>query len=204
MLCLGGDARSQSTVDSMLDSLRHVLPEGGYHELDSEQLRRDFTNAKFSSQHRGLLETVAGILRADECMKAVQGNFLALGGEIRDDALVTSLHADGDVVRINIAPNSHMTAEKVAVCAGPWTAKFLEPLLNEKLPLTPLRVMISQPWPRQVIDPDEPGQGPTNDDQKCQDVVSDYISRTLPGLDATSPEIFQPCIYTVLDLRKHQ
>ncbi|KAF4529132.1 hypothetical protein B566_EDAN017635 [Ephemera danica] len=27
----------------------------GYHELDPEQLRRDFPNAKFSSQHRGLL-----------------------------------------------------------------------------------------------------------------------------------------------------
>ncbi|CAB3387229.1 Hypothetical predicted protein [Cloeon dipterum] len=113
-------------------------------ELSREELETEFPQAKFSSQHRACVEHTAGILRADKCVATVQSEFKKLGGVIRDGFEVTSV-VPGERVTVRGRFNNQaasVTASKLAICAGPWASKLIDPLLPTKLPLEALRILV--------------------------------------------------------------
>lgn len=63
-----------------------------------------------------------------------QRQFVALGGKIKDGFFATKVQP-GEKVKISGSFNGGdvtVTATKVAICLGPWTKKFVDPLLSKK------------------------------------------------------------------------
>jgi hypothetical protein len=63
-----------------------------------------------------------------------QRQFVALGGEIKDGFFAKKIQP-GEKVKISGSCNGEdvtLTASKVAICLGPWTKKFIDPLLSKK------------------------------------------------------------------------
>lgn len=63
-----------------------------------------------------------------------QRQFVALGGEIKDGFFASKI-TPGEKVKISGTFNGEevsLNASKVAICLGPWTKKFVDPLLSKK------------------------------------------------------------------------
>ncbi|KAF4529104.1 hypothetical protein B566_EDAN013672 [Ephemera danica] len=176
-----------------MNSLRHVLPNGErtqYRQLNAEELRREFPQATFTNKHRGVLEKCAGILRADRCLEAVQSQFVSLGGTLKDGTAVTSLRKDGSRVRLELSGGAYITADKIAVCAGPWTAKAASDTTTSERLCSHVEHS-SDPDDRDKMAP----PGKTNR-------IANYINKRFPGLEQ-EPSIVETCMYTELVSKKH-
>ncbi|XP_059483202.1 peroxisomal sarcosine oxidase-like [Neocloeon triangulifer] len=113
-------------------------------ELSNDELKRQFPQANIMDWHRGCVEYTAGILRADKCLATVQSKFKKLGGVIRDGFEVTSV-VPGETVTVKGQLNyqeAQVSTSKLAICAGPWASKLIDPLLLKKLPLQTLRILV--------------------------------------------------------------
>ncbi|XP_074641571.1 peroxisomal sarcosine oxidase-like [Tubulanus polymorphus] len=105
-----------------------------------EQVRSEFPMFKYEEDaDLFMLDHEAGILKADQCLAAVQGLFRKFGGVLHDGEKVQDI-VPGDVVDIHTNKNLYR-AKKVVITAGPWTTKLLKPL-RVKLPIQPVRVVV--------------------------------------------------------------
>jgi hypothetical protein len=75
LLCVA-DASGYSALDKTLKCLKDEKAKGGnvisFKELTHEDLKKDFPQAKFTEDQRGIVEYSAGILFADKCMATLQ------------------------------------------------------------------------------------------------------------------------------------
>ncbi len=70
-----------------------------------------------------LLEPESGVIAADVALRALA----AAGPPVRAGVRVTGIEDDGRRVTVRAGDGTALTAERVIVCAGPWTAALLAP-----------------------------------------------------------------------------
>ncbi|XP_078363004.1 peroxisomal sarcosine oxidase-like [Oculina patagonica] len=97
-----------------------------YEVLSSQKLKQRFPELSYPPSYTGVLESSAGILMADKCLRVLQEQFVEFGGTLKDGEVVTEVHP-GSLVTIKTSKNL-FTARKVICTAGPWTNKLLKPL----------------------------------------------------------------------------
>ncbi len=73
-----------------------------------------------------LTEHPMGALKADACLKALQAEFVKLGGVLRDSTEVVHVEdLDEKFVRVKTCSECIFTCDKLIVCAGTWINKLL-------------------------------------------------------------------------------
>ncbi|XP_065353584.1 peroxisomal sarcosine oxidase-like [Cloeon dipterum] len=148
LLCVS-DETGYERMDRTLACLKELKEKPGYDvafkELSPAELAANFPQAKFPNNRRAFVEYSAGILYADKCLMAVQNQFRKHGGVIRDGFEVTRIIPGKIVVIEGVCKGRtvKLTADKVALCPGPWAKKMVEPLLKGiRLPLKVYRVPV--------------------------------------------------------------
>ncbi|XP_073257408.1 peroxisomal sarcosine oxidase-like [Porites lutea] len=119
-----------------LDQIVSSLVKAGenFQVLSNKKLKEKFPELSFSPHYSAVLETSAGVLKADKCLRVLQEQFLEFGGTLKDGETVAEVWP-GETVTIK-TNNNLFTAKKVIITAGPWTNKLLKPL-GITLPLRP-------------------------------------------------------------------
>ncbi|KAL4647200.1 peroxisomal sarcosine oxidase [Arapaima gigas] len=107
--------------------------------LGPQEFSQQIPNMKLASGEGALLDTTAGILYADRALKAVQGVFQSLGGEIKDGEKVAGI-TPGSVVTVTTASGAYR-AKSLVITAGAWANSLLS-LVGLQLPLQVLKINV--------------------------------------------------------------
>jgi sarcosine oxidase len=110
----------------------HGLP---LEELSSADLRRRFPQFQFGDDYAAVLETTAGFLYVDECVRAYARQARALGADIRDNEAVREWSATASAVEVR-TDRGRYSAAKLVLTAGPWATRLLA---ASGVPLTVMR-----------------------------------------------------------------
>jgi sarcosine oxidase len=174
-----------------------------------------------SHAERILLQPDAGVLAADDAVRAFASGAMKSGATIYEETPVQEIDVDGDAATIRAA-GQHYVGETVVVTAGAWAKSLLESV-DIDLPVRPTRETVAY-WnlgdrPPALVewgdpsvyslwssvhglkagehiagpdtDPDEPGS--VNDESV--DRLSKWIATRFPGVDP-EPVHTETCLYT--------
>jgi sarcosine oxidase len=113
----------ESTLRSIDD---YDLP----HEiLDAGELRARYPQFYIEDNDIGVLDTLGGALRSELAVAAATDQALVHGAEISYDTTVLAIEPGKDGVRV-VTSNGEVWADRVVVCAGPWTTRLLPELAD--------------------------------------------------------------------------
>ena len=111
-------------------SLRSCLEHGLPHEvLTGEEVNRRFPAYRLPVSHRAVLQPDAGYLIPEACIDAHARLAVAGGAKLQSMEGIEGWEAGGDGVIVHTRHREY-TAERLLLCAGPWTGK-LEPALTD-------------------------------------------------------------------------
>ncbi|XP_072047430.1 peroxisomal sarcosine oxidase-like [Amphiura filiformis] len=97
-----------------------------YEELTPQGLHRHFPDATFGPDSIGCIDKMGGVLRADKSLKCFQDQFVAHGGILHDEEKVLEI-LPGTLVTV-VTNKGKYRAKSVAITAGPWSSKLLNPI----------------------------------------------------------------------------
>ena len=120
-------------IDEVLhSSTTHDLP----HEvLTSEEIMTRWPEIKLTKEYMGVLDTLAGFLLSEECVRAYKELAQKHGAVFFENELVLDVDAKNDEVSVTSATHN-FRAKKLIVTAGAWTHELL-PQIN--MPIEPIR-----------------------------------------------------------------
>ncbi|CAL8350256.1 unnamed protein product [Lota lota] len=107
--------------------------------LQPEEFSKHIPNVNLSDGDAALVDKTAGVLYADRALRAVQGQFLKLGGTIKDGQKVTDIKP-GDLVTVMTSGGIYR-AKNLVVTAGSWTNNLLS-YIGLQLPLQVLKINV--------------------------------------------------------------
>ncbi|KAG8590465.1 hypothetical protein GDO81_006777 [Engystomops pustulosus] len=110
-----------------------------WESLTQEQFKQKYPGFSLNPEEVAGCDHDGGVLSADKALRAVQEQFLKMGGVIRDGERVKHIQP-GQVVKVT-TNSSVFEAEHLVITAGPWAQKVLSPLGLE-LPLKTLRINV--------------------------------------------------------------
>lgn len=117
-------------IQSALAALR---AQGARHEaLDAAAMRRRFPQFTFADDEVGVVDPEAGLLRASACVRAAVAAATAAGASLATHVRVAHLDQERGGPVFRLQSGEKVRFDRVVVCAGPWTSKFLPDL---ELPL---------------------------------------------------------------------
>jgi sarcosine oxidase len=100
---------------------QHGLP---VEALSAQELRRRFPPFRIGDEMAGVLESSAGFLAVDECVRALQEEARRLGAELHERERVTGWAVEGDGVSVQTATGRYRAA-RLVLTAGPWAGRLL-------------------------------------------------------------------------------
>lgn len=109
--------------------IQGVLASAAKHDLKVEQFTPDQIHQRLpllniSADHIGLFEPEAGFLRVEHCVAAHLAQAKKRGAELLSDCRVTAWSATDQHVKVE-THNGTFHADRLAICAGAWSASFL-------------------------------------------------------------------------------
>ncbi|XP_069801342.1 peroxisomal sarcosine oxidase [Dendropsophus ebraccatus] len=107
--------------------------------LTQEQFKQEYPGFVIKPGEVICCDHDGGVLSAEKALRAVQEQFIGLGGVIQDGEKVKHIQP-GQVVTVTTTSRV-FEAEKLVITAGPWAQKVLSPLGLE-LPLKTLRINV--------------------------------------------------------------
>ncbi|MET0698201.1 MAG: N-methyl-L-tryptophan oxidase [Mycobacterium sp.] len=113
----------ESTLRSIKD---YDLP---HQTLDADELRARYPQFYVEDNDIGILDTLGGALRSEVAVAAATDQALVHGAEIRYDTTVLAIEPGKDGVRV-VTSSGEVWADRVVVCAGPWTTRLLPELAD--------------------------------------------------------------------------
>jgi len=131
---------------------RHAIP---YEVLSGSETNQRFPAIVPLAGDVALLETRAGYLLPEACVRAHLQRAATLGAELRFDEPVVSWTADAGGVQVRTAQSTY-TAERLVIAAGPWAQQAL----GNVVPLRVTRQVMAWIRPRGRIDAFLPGRLP--------------------------------------------
>ncbi|XP_059931589.1 peroxisomal sarcosine oxidase isoform X1 [Gadus macrocephalus] len=114
--------------------------------LPPEEFSKHIPNVNLSEGDGALVDTTAGVLFADRALRAVQGQFLKLGGIIKDGQKVSDIKP-GALVTVT-ASGGVYRAKNLVLTAGSWTNGMLS-YIGLQLPLKVLKINVCY-WKEKV------------------------------------------------------
>ncbi|XP_014662399.1 PREDICTED: peroxisomal sarcosine oxidase-like isoform X2 [Priapulus caudatus] len=114
--------------------------------MKSELLTANQVNGKYpgvflSDNETAVIDTDAGILKADKALRCLQEMFVRNGGEIRDQEPVRRIIPESDTSVMIETSHGTYRSNSAILCLGPWAPKFLKSLgLN--LPLESVKTTV--------------------------------------------------------------
>jgi sarcosine oxidase len=113
-------------ADPIADVLR-VLREHGVplDELDPAMCARRFPGLRLLPGEAGIFEREAGFLRASACVRANLRLAAAHGARVRTRTAVEALEPHAGGIRLVLGGGESLEFDRVAIAAGPWTARLL-------------------------------------------------------------------------------
>ncbi|XP_070399841.1 peroxisomal sarcosine oxidase isoform X2 [Nothobranchius furzeri] len=114
--------------------------------LNRDNFNQHIPGVNLSEGHGAVVEVTAGLLYADRALRTVQGQFLKLGGTIRDNEEVTGI-TPGPLVTVT-TPAGVYRAKSVVITAGPWTNAVLA-RTGLQLPLQVVKINVCY-WKEKV------------------------------------------------------
>ncbi|CAL8344381.1 unnamed protein product [Arctogadus glacialis] len=114
--------------------------------LPPEEFSKHIPNVNLSEGDGALVDTTAGVLFADRALRAVQGQFLKLGGIIKDGQKVSDIKP-GALVTV-MASGGVYRAKNLVLTAGSWTNGMLS-YIGLQLPLKVLKINVCY-WKEKV------------------------------------------------------
>jgi sarcosine oxidase len=113
----------ESTLRSIKDfDLPHQM-------LDAAELRVRYPQFYVEDNDIGILDTLGGALRSELAVAAATDQALMHGAEISYDTTVLAIEPGKDGVRV-VTSSGEVWADRVVVCAGPWTTRLLPELAD--------------------------------------------------------------------------
>lgn len=94
-------------------------------ELDPAQCARRFPGLRLLPGESGMFEREAGFLRASACVQANLRLAVAHGARMRTRAVVEALEPHPGGIRLALRGGESLEFDRVAIAAGPWTARLL-------------------------------------------------------------------------------
>jgi sarcosine oxidase len=110
----------------------HGLP---LETLEPAQLRHRFPQFRFGEEYAGVLESTAGFLFVEECVRAHVREAIRCGAVIHESESVREWRASRGGVEVT-TDRGHYSAGKLVLTAGPWTGQLLA---GRGAPLTVMR-----------------------------------------------------------------
>lgn len=104
-------------------------------ELNGAEISRRFPVFRFPDRFAGILEPAAGILHAEECVRAAVDAAVAHGAEIQPWQPVRQWTVVGDGVQVTTDKQTYQAA-RLVITAGPWATRLLA---DVGLPLAVMR-----------------------------------------------------------------
>lgn len=120
---------------ALLSARLHDIP---YEYLDAGEIRRRFPAFRTPADTVGLLETDAGILLPEECIRAFLSSAVHNGAGLQTDEPVLAIQPDNKDITVVTTKGRYRT-DKLIVSAGAWTGGLLPGL---RLPLTVKRQVL--------------------------------------------------------------
>ncbi|NXQ62703.1 SOX oxidase, partial [Anthoscopus minutus] len=105
--------------------------------LDAAEVAQRFPGFRLQTGQVAVLDSTAGVLFADQALRAVQEVFRRQGGTLRDGEKVLRIEP-GATVTVTTTAGVYK-APRLIITAGAWTGAFVEQL-GLRLPLQPLRI----------------------------------------------------------------
>jgi sarcosine oxidase len=132
----GGLMIGRPDSDVVSGSLRSARAHGLPHEiLDAAEIRRRFPPLTPADDDVALYETRAGVLRAEECVEALQQKAIADGADLRSNERVLEWQAEsGDEGVVVRTESETFQARHLVLTPGPWASSMFD------LPGLPLTV----------------------------------------------------------------
>ena len=116
-----GPPQTPIVAGTIASALQWQLP----HEvLDAGAVRRRFPAIAIRDDEIGVFEAVAGAVFPEAGVHAHLIDAVAAGAELRFGAPVRAWNAGDGGVRVSLADGTHVDAERLAICAGPWFARI--------------------------------------------------------------------------------
>lgn len=94
-------------------------------DLDPAMCARRFPGLRLLPGEAGILEREAGFLRASACVRANLRLAAAHGAQVRARTVVEALEPHPGGIRLVLRGGESLEFDRVAVTAGPWTARLL-------------------------------------------------------------------------------
>uniref|UniRef100_A0A8C9RMZ6 Peroxisomal sarcosine oxidase n=1 Tax=Scleropages formosus TaxID=113540 RepID=A0A8C9RMZ6_SCLFO len=107
--------------------------------LRPKEFSQHIPNMNLANGEGAIVDMSAGVLYADRALRAVQGVFQSLGGEIKDREKVVGI-TPGTVVTVTTGSGAYR-AKSLVITAGPWANTLLS-LVGLKLPLQVLKINV--------------------------------------------------------------
>jgi monomeric sarcosine oxidase len=122
-------ARPDTEGGAILGAYTAAMDEHGidYERLDAEELMRRWPQFRLPEDHDALFQPDGGILDIRRAAAAQVALARARGATVLENTAVTALHSGSEGVQIGTEAGA-VHAEKVAICAGAWTAGLLSRL----------------------------------------------------------------------------
>ncbi|XP_022085651.1 peroxisomal sarcosine oxidase-like isoform X2 [Acanthaster planci] len=117
--------------------VRHRLP---FQDLTTEQLVRRFPLMSYRGHYNILLDTEAGFLIANKCLRTMLDQFVKKGGTLHDGEKVVKI-VPHRMVTVCTNKGHEYKAGSLVLTPGPWAPKLLKPL-GLDLPLKVWRVNV--------------------------------------------------------------
>jgi sarcosine oxidase len=131
--CLSiGRPDSELILGVRRSAAEHRLP---LEELTPADLRRRLPAFRFGDDYSAVLETTAGFLYVDDCVRAYVREAVKLGAVVHENEAVREWSATASAVEVRTDRDRYV-AGKLVLTAGPWAARFLA---GRGAPLTVMR-----------------------------------------------------------------
>jgi monomeric sarcosine oxidase len=109
-----------------------------YERLDAATCARRFPAVKLRQDEVALYEPSMGYARASRCVRAAATLAKRHGAQLHERTPIKEVEASGNSLRVLTESGEWVSADKIIICAGPWTQRCLD-RLGIALPLTVVR-----------------------------------------------------------------
>jgi monomeric sarcosine oxidase len=145
LLTMTGGLYLSTPGEPWLEAARAINAALGFPQrvLDAADLRRDYPQFRLPDHWYGVEQAHSGILHASRCVAVMAAQAVRHGATLREQTPVTAVTPHGDGVAVTLATGETIHAGCALVCAGPWAARFLDPLLTFPVPLRVTRQQVA-------------------------------------------------------------
>jgi sarcosine oxidase len=96
-----------------------------FERWEAAEAGRRYPQFRFHPGEIALYQADTGFLRASRCVRAAVRLARERGARVREEIRLLDIESGADAVHLRLADGETLVADRVVVCAGPWTGRLL-------------------------------------------------------------------------------